>query len=157
MIPSGLGRPRRDILLLLRPSTCGYPYPYAQLEAQKRFVSVSVMGRKPLAVASLEGGLSVTRPGGGARGQSVIGCLASLTPEKYWGCVAKDEVLVRPLQSMLQEYMGTAPINLPNVHFPAPGCMPCWDSVCGGCSNLFMRIAATLGAENTEMIETLGL
>ena len=37
----------------------------AQLEAQKRFVSVSVMGRKTLAVASLEGGLPVTRPGGG--------------------------------------------------------------------------------------------
>ena len=39
--------------------------PCAQLEAQKRFVSVSVMGRKEtLVVASLEGGLSVTRPGG---------------------------------------------------------------------------------------------
>ena len=43
--------------------------------------------------------------------------MASFTPEKYWGCVAKDEVLVRPLQSMLQEYIGTAPINL-RVYIP---------------------------------------
>jgi hypothetical protein len=63
--PLWLDRSRAYIFLLQCPSTCGYPYPYAQLEAQKRFVSVSVTGRITLAVASLEGGLSVTRPGGG--------------------------------------------------------------------------------------------
>ena len=56
---------------------------------------------------------------------------------------------------MLQEYMGFAPIQPPSVRSPAPGCMPCWDSVCGGYSSLFMKITISLGAENTEMIETL--
>ena len=49
---------------------------------------------KSQVVASLEGGLSVTRPVGGARGQSVIVCLTSINPGKILGLRDVEQVLV---------------------------------------------------------------